>query len=60
MGVKRPFDIGTVIRRVRRAVRPYPKAALFELTGKGYSEMGQKWTPSDFHAAARCRVHRWV
>ena len=48
MGVKRPFDIGTVIRRVRRAVRPYPKAALFELAGEGFS--------SPFEQLAACII----
>jgi endonuclease-3 len=48
MGVKRPFDIGTVIRRVRRAVRPFPKAALFELAGEGFS--------SPFEQLAACII----
>jgi endonuclease-3 len=34
---KRPFDIDEVLRRVRDAVRPFPKAALFELAERGYS-----------------------
>ena len=34
--VKRPFDIDLVIERVREAVRPLPKAALFELAEEGY------------------------
>jgi endonuclease-3 len=33
---KRPFDIDEVIRRVRRAVEPFPKAALFELADDGH------------------------
>jgi endonuclease-3 len=33
---KRPFDIGIAIRRLRQAVRPYPRAALFELAAEGY------------------------
>ncbi len=28
---KRPFDIDLVIERIREAVKPLPKAALFEL-----------------------------
>jgi endonuclease III len=35
-GEKLPFDIDEVIRRVRVAVRPYPKAVLFELAERGY------------------------
>jgi endonuclease-3 len=33
---KVPFRIGLALRRVRAAVRPYPRAALFELAGEGY------------------------
>lgn len=33
---KRPFDIDEVMRKVRTAVRPYPKAALFELADEGF------------------------
>ncbi len=34
---KRPFDIDQVVRRVRVAVRPFPKAAMFELADDGFS-----------------------
>jgi endonuclease III len=34
---KKPFDIGTAIRRIRKAVKPYPKAALFELAENGFA-----------------------
>src|SRR4051812_18015641 len=33
---KRPFDIGTAVRRLRDAVRPLPKAAMFQLAEEGY------------------------
>jgi endonuclease-3 len=33
---KRPFDIHAVIRRIRKAVEPFPKAAMFELADRGY------------------------
>ncbi len=33
---KRPFDIDAAMRRIEEAVRPFPKAALFELAGEGY------------------------
>ncbi|APR86581.1 Endonuclease III [Minicystis rosea] len=36
---KRPFDIDTVMARVRAAVRPYPKAAMFELHDAGYASV---------------------
>ena len=31
-----PFSIDTVMLRIREAVRPYPKAAMFELAEQGY------------------------
>jgi endonuclease-3 len=34
---KRPFDIGQVIRRIRVTVRPFAKAAMFELADDGFS-----------------------
>ena len=46
--MKRPFDIGTVMRCVRRAVRPFPKAALFELFEEGLS--------SPFEQLAACII----
>jgi endonuclease-3 len=33
---KRPFDIEEAIRLLREAVKPYPRAALFELADEGY------------------------
>jgi len=36
---KRPFDIGLAVHRVRLAVQPYPKAALFELAALGHSSV---------------------
>ena len=34
--VKCPFDIDLAILRIREAVRPFPKAALFELANEGF------------------------
>ena len=34
--VKRPFAIDVAIPRIREAVRPFPKAALFELADEGF------------------------
>ena len=34
--VKRPFDIDLAVSRIRDAVRPFPKAALFELADEGF------------------------
>lgn len=36
---KRPFDIGTAVRRIRTAVRPLPRAAMFALAEEGYSTL---------------------
>ncbi|HKP87987.1 MAG TPA: endonuclease III [Blastocatellia bacterium] len=33
---KRPFDIDTAIRRIRKAVEPFAKAAMFELAEEGF------------------------
>src|SRR6266511_4126443 len=33
---KKPFDIGLAVRRIRAAVKPWPKAALFELAEDGF------------------------
>ena len=33
---KKPFDIGMAVRRIRKAVRDWPKAALFELAENGF------------------------
>jgi endonuclease III len=35
-GLKRPFDVAEVFRRLRRAVRPFPKAAMFALADEGH------------------------
>jgi endonuclease-3 len=34
--VKRPFDIDEVVARLREAVRPLPKAAMFQLADEGF------------------------
>jgi endonuclease-3 len=34
--VKRAFKIGVALRRIRKAVAPFPKAALFELAADGF------------------------
>jgi endonuclease-3 len=36
---KKPFDIDEVMRRLREAVSPYPKAALFELAAEGHTSV---------------------
>jgi endonuclease-3 len=34
---KQPFDIDVAMSRIREAVRPYPKAAMFELADEGFN-----------------------
>src|SRR6266498_5999121 len=34
---KKPFDISVAVRRIRTAVKPWPKAALFELAENGFT-----------------------
>ncbi len=34
---KKPHDITTMLRRIARAVEPYPKAAMFELAERGFA-----------------------
>ena len=34
---KLPFDIADMVRRIRKAVRPFPKAAMFELADRGWT-----------------------
>ncbi len=36
---KRPFDIDLAVERIREAVKPFPKAAMFELFEAGYSSV---------------------
>lgn len=33
---KRPFDVALALRRIRKAVEPFPKAAMFELAAEGF------------------------
>ena len=37
MNQKKPLDIGLAMRRMKAAVRPWPKAALFELAEEGFN-----------------------
>lgn len=39
---KRPFDIDLVIQRVREAVRPFPRAMLFQLADEGFRGVFQQ------------------
>ncbi|MFN8490559.1 MAG: endonuclease III [Caldilineaceae bacterium] len=36
---KRPFDIHVAIERIREAVKPFPKAAMFELADDGHTSL---------------------
>lgn len=37
--MKKPFNLTVVLRRIEKAVQPYPKAAMFELFDRGYSTL---------------------
>src|ERR671933_346124 len=37
--MKKPFDIADMLKRIEKAIRPYPKAAMFELYEKGYASL---------------------
>ena len=39
VGRKQPFRIAAALAAVRRAVRPYPRAAMFELAERGYASV---------------------
>ena len=40
--LKQPFDIDVALERIGEAVRPYPKAAMFELAERGYASPFQQ------------------
>ncbi|HEX6041424.1 endonuclease III [Longimicrobium sp.] len=42
MPEKLPFDIAEVVRRIRVAVKPFPKAAMFDLADRGYTTAFQQ------------------
>lgn len=37
--MKRPFDVATVLKRIEKAIAPFPKAAMFELYERGYTSL---------------------
>src|SRR5947209_5513534 len=37
--IKKPLDVAVAFRRIRKATRPYPKAAMFQLADEGYSSV---------------------
>jgi len=37
--MKKPFNLSIVLKRIEKAVKPYPKAAMFELFERGYSTL---------------------
>jgi endonuclease-3 len=38
-GVKKPFDLPRMLRRIEKAIAPFPKAAMFELYERGYTSL---------------------
>jgi endonuclease-3 len=45
---KRPFDIDLALDRIREAIRPFAKAAMFELAERGYGTL--------FHQLVGCII----
>jgi endonuclease-3 len=41
-GPKQPFDIDVALARIAEAVKPYPKAAMFELAERGFATLFQQ------------------
>lgn len=37
--MKKPFNLAIVLKRIEKAVQPYPKAAMFELYERGYTSL---------------------
>jgi len=37
--MKRPFDLNDMLQRIAEAVKPYPKAAMFDLYERGYTSL---------------------
>lgn len=37
--MKKPFNLSIVLKRIEKAVKPYPKAAMFELYERGYTSL---------------------
>lgn len=37
--MKKPFDIADMLKRIEKAIKPYPKAAMFELYERGYTSL---------------------
>ena len=37
--MKKPFNLSIVLKRIEKAIKPYPKAAMFELFERGYSTL---------------------
>lgn len=37
--MKKPYHLNTMLRRIEKAVQPFPKAAMFELYARGYTSL---------------------
>jgi endonuclease-3 len=37
--MKKPFDLADMLKRIEKAIQPYPKAAMFELYQRGYTSL---------------------
>ena len=54
-GAKRPFDIDMALERIAEAVRPFPKAAMFELAERGYLGCSSSSSPASSRSAPATR-----
>src|SRR5579875_3055971 len=37
--MKKPFNLSIVLKRIEKAIKPFPKAAMFELYDRGYTSL---------------------
>ncbi len=53
---KKPLEIGRMLKRIERAVRPFPKAALFELAEEAIQEVRDRHTTQGDCSNQSCGV----
>jgi endonuclease-3 len=51
----KPFDIDQAIERIRAAVAPLPKAAMFELADEGFDSPFDSWSPASSRSGLMMR-----
>jgi endonuclease-3 len=53
----RPFDVDLAVARLREAVRPLPKAAMFALADEGYASLFEQIVACTFHEPKARQIH---